>query len=78
MKIYSIPDTYKNISNDYEVLANGEAIGVYSCRVSAYPFNQVWPGYQRPLEQTEESSFVMIGSDVQVVLQIKTKKRLIK
>lgn len=73
MKIYSIPNEYKNISDDFEVIVNNQKIGVYSCLVSAYPINQVWPGYQRPLEQTEKSSFVMFGSDGETVLQIRTK-----
>lgn len=74
MKIYSIPDTYKKLSDDFIVSVNGEKLGVYSCLVSAYPINQVWPGYQRPLVQTENSSFVMLGSDEKIVLQIKAKK----
>ena len=74
MKIYSIPDLYENISDDFDVFANNEKIGVYSCRVSAYPLNQVWPGYQRPIEQTEKSSFVMLGSDDEMVMVVKAKK----
>ncbi len=37
----------------YEVKVNGQAVEVLSCRVSAVPFNQVWAGYQRPVDQTE-------------------------
>lgn len=44
-------------SEDYAVLVNGQPVSVYRARVSAMPYNQVWPGYQRPLEQTEVASF---------------------
>jgi hypothetical protein len=41
----------------YEVRVGGVPVPVYACRVSAEPFNQVWPGYQRPLDQTELAGF---------------------
>ena len=70
MKNYYFPKDYEKISNQFEVTSNGEAIGVYKCRVSAHPLNQEWPGYQRPIEQTEETSYVMLGSDGQITLDI--------
>jgi len=42
---------------DYELSVNGRPVPVYECRVSAVPFNQLWPGYQRPLDQTELAGF---------------------
>jgi len=42
----------------YRVTLNGEPLHVYECRVSAQPFNQIYPGYQRPLDQTEMAAFV--------------------
>lgn len=42
---------------DIEVKINGQPLFVHRARVSAIPFNQVWPGYQRPLEQTEIAYF---------------------
>lgn len=45
------------LSEFYEVFVNGVPAPVYACRVSAQPFNQVWPGYQRPTEQTELAGF---------------------
>jgi hypothetical protein len=44
-------------SKDYRVKVNGNPVFVYQARVSAIPFNQWWPGYQRPKDQTELASF---------------------
>lgn len=40
----------------------GRSLKVERCRVSAVPFNRVWPGCQRSMDQTRLSSFV--GFDV--------------
>jgi len=45
------------LSEDFTMTVAGQAVPVYVCRVSAMPFNQGWPGYQRPIEQTELASF---------------------
>ena len=45
-------------STSYVVTVNGSRLPVHRARVSAIPVNQVWPGYQRPLAQTELAEFV--------------------
>lgn len=59
------------LSEHYEVTADGRNVPVYACRVSAVPFNQVWPGYQRPLDQTELAGFSYwdMAEPVKVVVQ---------
>jgi len=47
----------ERLSEYHEVIVGGVSVPVYECRVSAMPFNQVWPGYQRPLDQTELAGF---------------------
>ena len=75
MKNYSFPKSYEKISDEFKVTANGEQIGVYKCRVSAHPLDQEWPGYQRPLNQTEDAYYIMLGSDEGVTIEIEAKKQ---
>jgi len=46
---------------DYKLTVNGQPVFTHRARVSAQPVNQVWPGYQRPLEQMEIASFAAWG-----------------
>lgn len=74
MEIYPTPIEYKKLSSEYVITAANETLCVYSCDVSAHPFNQVWPGYQRPTEQTEKSAFVTLSSDTEITLEIKPER----
>ena len=42
----------------FEASFEGRPLAVHPARVSAFPMNQVWAGYQRPVEQTRAASFV--------------------
>ena len=44
-------------SRDFSLVVEDQEVFVYQARVSAWPINQVWPGYQRPMDQTEMASF---------------------
>jgi len=70
------------ISSDYRVFVNGEEIPVYTCRISKYPFNRIWPGHQREFNQTESASYVNIVSDeeikIEVISKLQYKKAFIK
>ena len=57
-------------SQDYKVYINGEEVPVYTSRISAYPFNRSWPGFQRPIEQSELVSFVNLVADEQVTIEV--------
>ena len=59
---------------DYSLRVNGLAVPVYSCRVSAVPINQVWPGYQRPLDQTELAGFAHWGMTGPVTVEVTAKR----
>ena len=58
------------ISREDTVKVNGQDVPVYTCRISKYPFNRVWPGEQRPANQTELASFVNLVSDEEITLEV--------
>lgn len=59
---------------DYVLRVNGQPVPVYSCRVSAVPFNQVWPGYQRPVDQTELAGFAYWDMSGPVSIEITSER----
>jgi len=62
------------LSEEYQLQVNGNPVPVYVCRVSAVPFNQVWPGYQRPLDQTELAGFACWDMDGPVRIEIHSQR----
>ena len=55
------------ISDSYEITVNGKRAHAIKTRVSAMPFNRLWPGKQRSLEQTEFVSYISISTDEQIL-----------
>ena len=64
----------EKLYEDFTLHVNQKAVPVYSCRVSAMPFNQVWPGYQRPIDQTELAGFAYWGMSGPVSVEIVSKR----
>ena len=60
---YNYPEKYNKISENLKITCEGKDLKSITTPVSAYPINQVWPGYQRPIEQSEPTSFVSLGSN---------------
>ncbi len=61
-------------TDDYTVSINGRAVRVHAARVSVVPFNQLWPGYQRPLDQTELAAFASWDMDGPVEVEIVSRR----
>ncbi len=70
---YSAPEGTP-ASEDFALSVNGESVFVHQARVSAVPVNQVWPGYQRPLEQTEIASFASFDFEGTVTIVVETRE----
>lgn len=70
--IHPAPES-ETLSTHYTLTANGKPVPVYECRVSAVPLNQVWPGYQRPMDQTELAAFAYCESDGPVTFRVSTQ-----
>ena len=60
-----------NKSRNYKVYINDKEIPVYTCRMSKFPMNQEWRGYQRPIEQSEIHSFVNIIGNETISVKVK-------
>jgi hypothetical protein len=67
--LYDAPGQEKK-SNDFEMFVDGKPVFVYQARVSKFPVNQIWPGYQRPLNQTEIASFAYfdMGGKTEIII----------
>jgi hypothetical protein len=73
--LYKAPEQEKK-SDDFEMLVNDKPVFVYQARVSKYPINQIWPGYQRPLNQTEIASFAYFDFRGEVEIKITSNKEI--
>ena len=73
--IYKGPEQEKK-SDDFEMFANEKPVFVYQARVSKFPINQVWPGYQRPMNQTEIASFAYFDMNGEVEVKINSSKEI--
>lgn len=71
---YNYPEKYDKISKDVKISYEGKELKCITTPVSAFPINQVWPGYQRPLSQTEPTTFISLGSDGEITLDITPSK----
>ncbi len=65
--------TYRPFNDDYAVTLDGKAVEVRACRESRIPFNRVWPGRQRPLDQTERASYLALEADGSVECTVRPK-----
>ena len=58
----------------YEVRVNGKPVKVRPIRISAVPFNQWRPGYQRPVDQTEIAGMVSVEAEGVVDFRVKVDR----
>ena len=87
--IPSLPLAYKNTTiNDYlhgdkdfswlypnaRLWVEGEECPVRDCRVSAVPFNRLWPGYQRDRSQSEAAGYSVFCADGPVTLRVQSEE----
>ena len=62
------------VYSDFEILINGVSADALSVRVSAMPFNTLWPGHQRPLDQTELAAYLSFATDETVEVTVRPKR----
>ncbi len=69
MKITNVPDSEKT-SELFTAKVNGVPVKACFARVSAMPFNCIWPGHQRDTAQTEEAAFISFSMDKAVEIEL--------
>lgn len=77
IRVAPLPES-EPVFDGFTLTVEGQTVPVNACRVSAYPINQVWPGYQRPLEQTELAGFAVWEMDGSAKVEIVSKKAIQK
>ena len=73
MLILTNPPASEALYTDYTVKVNGIDVSLSAVRVSAMPYNTAWPGYQRPIDQTELASTLSFSSDEPVTITVTYK-----
>lgn len=68
-RIARMPDG-EPVFEKYAVKVNAEAAVLHCARVSKMPYDTVWPGCQRPLNQTEIASFLHIEADEPLHIEV--------
>lgn len=66
----------ESASDDFDMFVNGKQVFVYQARASKFPINQIWPGYQRPINQTEIVSFSYFDFEGEVEIKIIPKRKI--
>lgn len=75
LRIQQIPAVQDGASDDFDVKINGVRCQTRACRVSAMTMNWVWPGHERPLEQTELASYISFECDETAQFQVRTARK---
>ena len=75
VRIYKFPSEEQEYT-ELEMIAEGKHVPLYSARVSKYPINRRWPGYQRSKDQTEIASFALLGSDGEFDVTVKSDREI--
>jgi len=70
MTLSKTPILTKLENNRYTVKVNGKTANLEEVRVSAMPFNRVWPGKQRDINQSEIAYMVRIFDDKPIFVEI--------
>lgn len=68
-RIGRVPDG-EEVFGKYSVTVNGEKAALHCARVSKEPYNTVWPGRQRPLDQTEIASFLRVEANEPLHIEV--------
>ncbi|MBR3691490.1 MAG: hypothetical protein IKL89_02160 [Clostridia bacterium] len=67
--LYPHPE-HEPVSAQHSVTVGGLSAPCMEARVSAMPYNRVWPGFQRGKDQTEIASFLNFAADEPVELTV--------
>lgn len=59
----------------YEVRLDDQPLALQAARISAVPYNRIWPGRQRPLDQTRMANFVSFDLRNTTTLTVRPTKK---
>ena len=78
LRIHHPPIGESSNMDFFDLKLNGQSSEPWFCRVSALPYNTWWPGYQRPIEQSETAAFISFEMDEPVTLEVTSRKEIVE